>query len=259
MIKAGSLPERMGFRSGKESAHQARSMMIDEVSTLLSSVPPDAPAADYREAVIDANLLGKKTNSNRHLSFRHLQKLYALDSNVPLFKAMRRLWSLDQDSQPLLALQICMARDPLLRESAPLIMMLTPGQRMGREEMERFVSARSPHYSPRSVRSFAQNLNGTWTQAGFLAGKVAKRRSLPKVGLANVVFALFTARVDGYNGEAMLGTQWVRLLPIDKDTLLRMGEGASRSGHFQLLRAGGVIEVRFQGYLAPDEEALLNG
>lgn len=98
--------------------------------------------------------------------------LYGLSPQVPLFKVFRQLWDLSEESQPLLALQLAVARDPLLRGSAEVILSLEPGELLLRETMEAHLAKDDPdRFSPASLKSFSQNLNGTWTQAGYLTGK----------------------------------------------------------------------------------------
>ena len=57
----------------------------------------------------------------------------------------------------------------------------------------------------------------------------------------------------------MFDTPWLKLLDRPKEELLRLTEGASRSGILRLMVSGGVVELRFPGWLTIEEEALLNG
>ena len=54
--------------------------MLTELNTLLSSVAdPNATYADYAQAIVDENCLGKRTWNTRKLSLQYLTKLYALN------------------------------------------------------------------------------------------------------------------------------------------------------------------------------------
>ena len=67
----------MKFSAG--GPHISRTMMLAELGAVLASVPPGSAAADYREAILQRNVLGKTTDSTRQKSLRHLRELYALD------------------------------------------------------------------------------------------------------------------------------------------------------------------------------------
>ena len=94
--------------------------MVSSLRRLLSELPPDAAEA-YRAAVMDENVLGKATTSGREWAFRQLRRFYALDPQSLLFRALRDLWEDDPEGQPFLALLCALARDPVLRASAAVI------------------------------------------------------------------------------------------------------------------------------------------
>ncbi|WVM88400.1 hypothetical protein UMZ34_19955 [Halopseudomonas pachastrellae] len=101
--------------------------------------------------------------------------MYAMDTNVVLFRAYRRLWESDERARALLTCQMALARDPLLRLSQDKILGLAPGQTLPREEMEAVFEEQFPdRYSPAMLKSLAQNINGTWTNAGYLEGRSKK-------------------------------------------------------------------------------------
>jgi hypothetical protein len=107
---------RFGFRFGRGGAHLARSMMLDDLRRLLEHVPDaQADRDDFARAILDDNCLGKRSAKTRALSLRHLVNLYALDPQVPVFRALRYLWSRDADGQPLLACLVAYVRDAVLR------------------------------------------------------------------------------------------------------------------------------------------------
>lgn len=67
---------KLGFKFGKNGAHAARSMMIQELTQLLMSQSEQASLDDYRDTIVDANLLHKSSENARKLTFRHLVDLY---------------------------------------------------------------------------------------------------------------------------------------------------------------------------------------
>jgi hypothetical protein len=149
-----------------------------------------------------------------------------------------------------------MARDPLLRASSESVLALQPGEAFSKDCFERVIQGYSGiDYSTNSIASFSRNLSSTWSQAGFLAGRVVKHRIRPDVGPSNMAFACFCAWLDGWQGESLLLSPWVRYLDLDRAGIEASIDAAARQGFLRLLKAGGVYEFRFPGYLTHDEEA----
>ena len=132
-----------------------------------------------------------------------------------------------------------------------------PGESVRREELEELLSQDEPgRFSAASLKSFAQNINGTWTQAGFLEGRVRKTRTIPKIATTNVSFALFLGYLEGLSGQRLFSSRWTKLLPGSLEELEKMANSAYQRGQIVYMNAGGVKEVRFPGYLTPEEERI---
>ena len=80
---SNSLPLKFGFRSGNKGTHTSRTIMLDELSTLLDSAPSDAGRDDFLAAIIDHNALGKQTAATRKLTAQRLTELYILEPSAP--------------------------------------------------------------------------------------------------------------------------------------------------------------------------------
>lgn len=252
-----ALLERLGFRFGINGPHAARTMMLDDLRLLLAHTPLQATRADYVSAVVDANVLGKPTRKARELALRHMATLYALDPVNPIFRALRRLWPLDEAAQPLLALAVALARDPLLRGTQPFILGQVAGASVPREAWEAFLSATHPgRFSTASLKSFAQNVAGTWTAAGVLGGRVRKTRAVAQPRPESVTLLLFLGYLEGRTGQRLFSSDWMRLLDCALDEVEALANSASHRGLVVFMNAGGVKEVRFPGYLTPEEEKI---
>lgn len=250
---------KLGFRFGRNGVHSARTMMFDEVSELFQKLPPDASRDDYAREIIEFNILGKKTMKSRELTCRHLTELYTLDTSMPVFRAFRKFWDIESDARPLLALTISLARDPLLRQSQQFILPKHVGDGVGRIEHEEFIEKNNPdRYSAASLQSIAQNINGTWTRAGYLHGRNKKNRSIPVVSPVNVAFCLFLAYLEGLSGQRLFNSTWIELLQRSREELVQLSTSAANRGLLVFMNAGGVMEVRFPGYLTSEEEKILN-
>jgi hypothetical protein len=145
-----------------------------------------------------------------------------------------------------LALMVALVRDPLLRLSRDFILAKYPGESVQRAELEALLATDDPdRFTPASRKSFAQNINGTWTQAGFLVGRVHKTRIVPCITPTNVTFALFLGYLEGLTGERLFASEWMNLLPGSPDELVLHANSAANRGQIVFMNAGGVKEVRF--------------
>ena len=251
------LLSKLGFRFGVNGPHAARSMMLDDLRVLFAHVPASALRSDYEQAIFTDNLIGKPTKKARELALRHLTTLYGLDTRLPLFRALRRLWPVEEVAQPVLALSAALARDPLLRGTQAFMLHQPPGALVSREDLERRLAADHPdRFSPASLKSFAQNVNGSWTAAGFLSGRIRKTRSMPIVTPVNVAFSLFLGHLEGLSGQRLFMSPWMSLLPGSPDAMDALANSAFHRGLLVFLNAGGVKEVRFPDYLTPEEEKM---
>jgi len=229
--------------------------MLDDLRTLLGQLPVDASRADYARAIVSDNILGKPTKKARELALRYLVTLYALDLSNPIFRAMRKLWTSDQEAQPLLALAMALSRDPLLKATQAFFLGLQQGTVVSRYQVEEQLSLLFPdRFSPASVKSFAQNIAGSWTAAGLLRGHSRKVRVALDAYPSAVAFLLFLGYLEGRSGQRLFSSEWVNLLGGSPDELVATANSASHRGLIVLMNAGGVKEVRFPGYLTPEEE-----
>ena len=247
--------ERLGFSYERGGVHTARTMMLAELRALLSFVDvADAARADYLEAIQTANCLGKRSGKTRTLTFRHLADLYALDPSLLVFRALRFFWQRDVDGPPLLAALCAYSRDPLLRATAPFVLGFQEGATVTREAMEEFIDAQEPgRFSKATLKSTAQNINSSWTQAGHLAGRVRKVRARGVATPGTVSLALLLGYVSGLRGESLLKSDFTRMLDCSFEKTIELAEDASRRGWISLKRVGQVVEVLFPNLITAQE------
>ena len=242
---------QLGFED--TNTHLARTYMLDELQALLAYVADEeASLADYRAAIVDDNCLGKRSGRTRKLTAKHLTALYALDPAVPLFQALRYLWDRDPEGRPLLALICATARDPLLRESAALILDYALGAPVPRSDMEAFLAVTYPdRFKPTTLKSTAQNLLGTWTKAGHLQGKTNKTRSHPIATPGAVAYAVYVSYLTGARGQFLFSSPYAALLDLDRPQALDLAALAAQRGWMVLKHSGDVVEVRFPALFTP--------
>jgi len=250
------LPIHLGFRDGSSGPHASRTMMLDELQTVLNRLPAEAIHEAYLFALEGANITGKQTLSNRKKTTRLLVALYGLDLNVPLFRLFRWYWDVDPDGRPVLALLCAAARDPLLRLLLPYLTMVPIGQEITLEQtMEAIEEAAPGRFSYKMRRSLAQNVRSSWTQAGYLEGHVVKRRVAPVITPGTVAYALFLGYLMGIGGPMLFDTFWIRMVAQEKAVLHELTRMASARGWLTYRNAGGVIDVDFDLLLTPPEKS----
>src|SRR5258707_2906628 len=153
-IQVSALANEYGFINEPVGAHSSRTMMLAELRLLLAACPQSASLAEYRSAIIDENVLLKKTVATRKVSFKLMRVLYALDRKILLFHALRDLWDEDTQAQPLLALLSAVARDALLRSTAESILAIPVGETVTPSMLAEAVNHSYPNrYSAKTLAS----------------------------------------------------------------------------------------------------------
>jgi len=238
--------EALGFKFSPGGAHISRTMMLVELEAVLAAVPFGSGAADYHEAILQRNVLGKTTDSTRQKSLRHLRELYALDEFRPIFGLMRKLHSIDASSLPLLALQVAWARDPLLRATSPVIMEASEGDRVETASLAKVLEATFPNqYSELNRNKIGRNAASSWTQSGHLIGRTNKIRQRIKPTVVAASMALFFGDIAGFHGATVFSNPWCRLLDLNAERAQAMGQEAHRAGLLNLRAVGEVVELSF--------------
>jgi len=234
----------LGFRVADSGPHTSKTLMLQELEALLAAVPADAPAKAYRTAIVEDNVLGKRTLSTRKETASRLTALHGLDPSKSLFRVLRRLWSVDPAAHPQLALLNGLARDPLLMATTPQVMGMPQGQMLQRSEMVAAVQGFShDRLSPKVLDAVARNTASSWTQSGHLKGKVKKLRQPLKPHPAALALALWLGYASGKRGKALLNTPWASALDTSSSGLLELAEQAKRLGLLKLSHGGGVVAI----------------
>ena len=228
--------------------------MLDELSTLLDSVPPEVGRADYLTAIIEHNALGKQTAATRKLTAQRLTELYLLDPNVALFRVLRRFWRDDAAGRPLLALLCSLARDPLLRATAEPILAMTPGEELSRQKITDAIRAAvGGRLNDATLDKVVRNVSSSWTQSGHLEGRVRKFRQVIRPTPLPTAYALLLGYLEGLRGGRLFETNWTRVLDASPAELRNVATEAKRLSGLDLKAAGDVIEVGFTTVLTPQE------
>jgi len=231
--------------------------MLSELELLLSHASADMSMADYRRLVVEDNVLGKPTRTTREHTVRKLKALYGLEPDIPVFRTLVRLWPIDAESRPLLALLAGYARDPLLRLLTPPVLDAAVGSVASTEalvtEAERVVPGR---FSETNSQAIASRVLSTFTQSGHLEGRAEKRRARAVATPVAASYAFFLAYLEGFRAQRIFTSVWARLLDVPDERLPELARDAARRGLMDYRQVGNVVELRFPNWLSTEEEEL---
>ena len=246
---------RFGFNFARGGAHSSRTIMLGELTALISHVNrSDATKEDYLHAIENENCLGKRSGKTRILTYRHLTELYSLDPSVTLFRTLLYFWQRDLSARPLLALLCAYCRDSILRSTAEFILRSPEGVTITRDSIEQLIEDKYPErFSKTTLKSTAQNVNSTWTKSGHLSGRVRKVRSTAAPTAGSVSYALMLGYLTGVRGANLFASEYTRLLDCSIARAMELAEEASRKGWINFKRIGDVIEVLFPSLLVSQE------
>lgn len=237
--------ERAGFRFGNRGSHSSRTIMLAELGELLAAVPPGAPAAAYAEAILAENALGKPTAAARRHDRQHLRELYGCDPRLPIFRVLRRLWPADEPGRPLLALLTALARDPVLRATAPAVLPLPPGAELVRAPfLEAIRRGTEDRFNDAVLDKVARNAASSWSQSGHLEGRMRKLRRRVEPTPGALALAVWLGEREGAGGPSLLSTPWARTLDRAPGELRSLAAESGRLGLLEVRSGGGVLEIR---------------
>lgn len=233
-----------GCRFGDRGTHTSRTIMLTELTDLLAAVPADAHRDAYASSIVEENVLGKQTTATRRLSNQRLGELYGLDRSLPVFRVLRRLWLVDGPGRPLLALLCALARDPLLRATAPPVLGLPVGAELVRSAfLDAIREAVGSRLNDSTLDKVARNAGSSWAQSGHLRGRMRKIRQRVTPTPGPLVAALWMGSLEGLAGEQLLSCRWARVLDRSGRELEELVLQAKQLGLIHARIGGGGVEI----------------
>ncbi|MBI3097945.1 MAG: hypothetical protein HYY93_06805 [Planctomycetes bacterium] len=259
-MSADRVLDRLGFRAGERGTHTCRTIMLEDLARLLGTLPQDAPREDYVRSIVEDNLLGKQTTSTRVLTAQRLSELYALDPAIPLFRTLRRVWALDEDGRPLLAMLCALARDPLLRATADSVLDTPPGEDLSRQRVKDAVRDEvGSRLNESSLDKTVRNTASSWTQSRHLTGRSRKIRRRVSATPGAAAYALFLGYLQGHRSQRLFQTPWTKALDATARDLMALAAEAKRLGFLDMKIGADAVEVRFPSFLTAQEDLSIHG
>ncbi|MFZ1362011.1 MAG: hypothetical protein WAS05_03615 [Candidatus Nanopelagicales bacterium] len=234
------------FTLGTLRTTASHTIGIPHLVELLREVPSDASADQYRQAVVEDNILGRPTLAGRQRSFRHLRELYFLDPGRVEFAALRSLWDIDPAAQPLLAGLLAFTRDEVLRASFAAVADLPVGSGVTSADLTAAVAAQfGNEMSESTLGKTGRNTGACWTQTGHLAGRAKKVRTEVEARPVAIAYAAYLGHLAGGRGLGVLDNPWSQILGLAPGRTLEALRDAHTQGLLDLLVAGNVVDVSF--------------
>jgi hypothetical protein len=244
--------KKAGFRDVTGSIHTSQTILANNARTLIEDIGSSSDSWD-RESLTDSiilkNIFGKRTDSARSGGLRDMIAIYGFDRPPPVTKALLSLWHATRDRSLLLG-QLAIARDPILRATAPVIFDMQPGEASGFRTMMTYLETQYPRrFSNGTLRAVGERCISSWAQMGHLRqGRVRER--VPVVAeSAHAAFAAFLAICCGLSGRSILKSGWFQMLDLSPEQAMSLLRRAEAEGQIDLHVAGHVFEVGLAGDL----------
>ena len=245
-----------GLRIDPTGTHLSSTLKLEELRALLAWRSASTAVGDYRDAIVDQNLLGKPTVTARRITFERLRELYGLDPSLPVFRALDDLWDADVNAQPMIALLCSTARDPILRALTPCVLSLPIGATITTHDLAEEAKHRFPGKFVASSRErLGRNVSSSWEKAGLLLGRRTKERAKPQARPTSLAYALLLGDLCGKRGQALFTTLWATMLDAPIHELKELAVVASRVGWIEYRASGDVVEVSFRHLMRDQEES----
>ena len=235
-----------GFRNKPYGTHTSKTMMLREITALFAATDARTTYEAMRDLVVEDNITLKQTLSTRKETFRRLTELYGLRCDILLYRALRDLWDMNPEEQPLLAMLCALARDPLLCVTAPFVLEQPEGASVTRLQLEEQIQSVYPgRYAATTRNTIGKNTVSSWEQSGHLQGKKNKVRARALSGPANAAYALLLGYLCDQRGAFLFETLWAKALDAPAGHLDALAFAASQRGWLEYRRLGNICEIRF--------------
>jgi hypothetical protein len=189
-----------------------------------------------------------------------MTELYALDVSVPLFRLLRLFWYSDEKAHAQLALLVAIARDPLLRATAPVILTMSLGEEIARQRFTDAIrGAVDGRLNDATLDKVVRNAASSWTQSGHFDGRSRKKRQRIEPVPGSAAFALSLGYMLGLRGHALFESLFARVLDRDENALTFLAMDAKRLGLLDIKSGGGMTVVSFDAILTESEKRLIHG
>lgn len=226
--------------------HTSRTIMFNELSDVMDRTNS---TDEYRTKMLN-NVFKKKTESSIKLTANYLVKLYGFEEDNLKFRCLEDYWQKMDDRRNSLALLFAVSKDYLLAESTDFVKSVTFKSRASIEGFEdNIVKFHYNRFSPKTLRSVAQNIASSWKHAGYIEGKIKNIRVENKPNYYLVSFAFCMAYIDGLRGDYLFEHPSVIALDCGKEEIISLLKEAGDRDLLDFNKSGASLVVSFEKYL----------
>lgn len=229
-----------------------------ELQNLLEHGATDKSYDKMREAVVEGNVLAKRTTANRRQAWRKLVDRYCLRPDDVAFAKFLQVYygETSVHQRALLAYLLfswnnALARRISLEWLSP--QLHTPGAVLDRARLREYFDLLCAaekdlaSWAEATKVGFLKQYLGAIRDFGLAEGKVTKRVLKPVVGSNVVLYALHLARIEGVAPRDMLKCEWFRLLGVDLDWVIEKLYSMNAEGVTKFRIQGDVVDLQFNG------------
>jgi hypothetical protein len=227
--------------------HTSRTIMSAELIYVLD-YPKES--LDYSE-MMEQNVFNKKTESSKKKTITYLTRLYSFEGDDKKFLCLEDYWCrIEAKEKPLIALLMAISKDYLLNGSVEFIKSIKINQKASIDEFAANVEQHHPNrFTPKTLRSVAQNVASSWKQAGYILGRTKNVRIENPPTHISVAFAFLMAYLDEFRGDYLFDHPSVKALDTTNNEILCLLKVASDRELLDYNRAGASISISFDKYL----------
>jgi len=226
------------------TVHTSRTIMSSEILDLINY-----GGQDYNQSMLD-NVFNKKTESSKTKTIRYIKQLYSFDSINERFLLFEDFCTRHKDYITQFAFLYSTSVDYLLSESIDMVMKHYINSPVTIESFEENIQKfHKDRFTPKTLRSVAQNIASSWKQAGYIVGRRKNTRVKNEPTYHTTAFAFAMAYLDGFRGEFMFDHPSVKALDAGKEKIIVLLKTASDYDLLDFSKAGASVVISFDKYL----------
>lgn len=240
----------------------ARASMFGDLRILLAAMPADAPRAAYRSAVIEENVLSRRTRAAREKTWKELAARYGIDEASPLFRAYRGEYdrAASGTDRSLTTYLLFALRDSLVRDLGTAWLydyLRSAPAELRSGDVLAFISAREATHpevggwSASSRDNIASHYLSALKEFGLARGAQRKVSVRPSPGAAPVRFLLRALMLSGASNVAAVQSTLFRLLGLSLDETVSLLFRLNADGSLRCRIQGDVVELDLGGRNGP--------
>lgn len=236
----------------------AQSALYTDFRILLDAASQPMKSNDFRELVVERNVLSRPSTSSRKKSWKELKPRYLLDAEHPLFAAFWTEWirceseaEKAQTAYCLFALNDRLVTDVGLELLFPLLRRAPAPIRV--EDVLSFINlTKTSHpetasWTDNTKRAVARKYTASVRDFGLAKGTINKTTVRPALYGAPVRLLIHALRIAGRNDIEIVQASIFRLLALDSNEVIGALSELNRQDELRFRMQGDIVELDIGG------------